>query len=667
MIMKNINLFAWNSDFIQAFSWTLIHSLWQGIILAVLAGILLLSTRNVRPAIRYNILSGLMLCFVLANCVTFFMQYNGGKVIHSSATISAGIPQQIRFHQVGVENISTGFLTKVLAVASENATIIVGIWFLIFLGKSLKTCTGLARIHRLRTSHSTPVDRQWENRVVQLASLLKFKGAVMLRQSERIVTPIVTGVLKPMIIVPAGFFIQLPQAEIEAILLHELAHARRQDFLVNLIQNFAESIYFFNPGLLWVSYLIRQEREHCCDDLAISAVSDKKVFVNALVVYQEYKLNDSVQLVAFAGKRNHLLSRIKRIIHNYNKPLDAMEKLFVTVSLLSGAALLAAFQKQEIPAPPPPPPVNVVAPIAPPAPPTPPAPFSDTLPVPPAPGVAGSGEDISTYHITRDKKRYEITEIDGEITGLTINGKVITSDQIPSYQAELEPVLKELREQEEQAQELREQSDELRLEAEQLRKEAIELKKEAELMRVHSLNAKEMAYLDKNEMKALAREAQIIAAEAKELAGIHGETTKALVRESQVLAAEAKELARIDTEELRKNSEELRKQSLVLKREAEVLRAHAEVERVRSEELRTKFEKLQQEFISELKKDGIITGKDGLSYRLTDSEFEVNGVKQSSFVHSKYRKRFLQTKGSEMVYNWKDVSGHTITGSIQRK
>lgn len=627
---------------------------------------MLLSTRHVKPTIRYNILSGLMLCFVLANCVTFFVHYSGSGVIHSGRVTSTNFSQQIQFDKVSVEDTPASFLTQALAIASENALLIVAIWFLIFLGKSFRICTGLMHVHRLRTVYSATVDRKWEKRIKELAVLLKFKGEVVLRQSEQIITPIVTGILKPMVIVPAGFFIQLPQAEIEAILLHELAHARRQDFLVNLIQNFAESIYFFNPGLLWVSYLIRQEREHCCDDLAISAVSDKRVFVNALVVYQEYKLNESVQMVAFASKRNHLLTRIKRIINNYNKPLDAMEKLFVTISLLSGAALLAAFQKQDLPAPPPPPPVDAIAPI-PPVRPVPPMSLPDTIPAPPVPPVADTEDYISTYHITRDKKRYEITEVDGEITALKINGKAIAADQISSYETELEPVLNELKEQEQEAQILRAESEALRIEAQELRTEALELKKEAELLKVSSLKAKEMAYLDQGRLQALRRESQQLAKEAQELAGVNGEKTAALVRESQLLAKQAKELARIDTEELRKNSEELRKQALVLQKQAEGLRASAEVERGKSEQLRKKFEKLQQDFISELKNDGIISGKENLSYRLSDSEFEVNGVKQSASVHTKYKKRFLQTKGSEMVYNWKDVSGHTITGSIQRK
>lgn len=645
MIMKHINLSTWNSDFVQAFSWTLIHSLWQGIILAILAGILLLTSRNVRPAIRYNILSGLMLCFVLANCITFFVEYGRTEEIHADTRLSGEILSGMQLNKEYLQSASTGFFKQSLQMASENACAIVAVWLFIFLFKSLKTVAGLARIYRLRTSHSAPVNEHWEKKVGELSALLKFKGEVLIRQSQQIISPIVTGIIRPMIIVPAGFFLQLPQAEIEAILLHELAHARRRDFLVNLIQNFAESVYFFNPGLLWVSYLIRQEREHCCDDLAISAVPDKKVFVNALVVFQEYRLNESAQLMAFAGKRNHLLIRIKRIINNYNKPLDAMEKLFVTASLLSGAALLAAFQKQEIPTPPLAPKVDVVAPLPPPIPPSAPAMPAlviDTVPAPSRHNHVKCDGDVSTYHITRNKKRYEITEVDEKITHLKINGKTIAENEIAGYQAELEPVMADIKQQTEEAGALRLQAEVLKLEAGHLKEQAGELKKQAELMRVSAGNAKELAYLDTDKLRQLARE-------------------------SQILAAQAKELSKVDTEELRLKSEELRKQSLVLKKEAEGLKINAEAERDKVREFRLESEKQRKELISDLKRDGIITDNTNLSYRLTDSSLEVNGVKQSSSHHSKYKSRYLSGDGSELVYNWKDGSGNTFTGSVIRR
>ena len=107
---------------------------------------------------------------------------------------------------------------------------------------------------------------------------------------------------------------------------HELAHIRRKDYLVNLVQSFAEVVFFFNPALLWISSLLREERENCCDEVAISHTNDKKQFIHALVAFQEYATHTSNKqpTIAFAGRKNYLLNRVKRIIYNENKKLNAM-------------------------------------------------------------------------------------------------------------------------------------------------------------------------------------------------------------------------------------------------------------------------------------------------------------------------------------------------------
>jgi len=90
----------------------------------------------------------------------------------------------------------------------------------------------------------------------------------------------VIGLVKPAILVPLGLLSNLPPGQVEAVLLHELAHIRRKDYLVNLLQSFAEAIFFFNPAVLWISSLIREERENCCYDIAIGGIKNKNKFIN---------------------------------------------------------------------------------------------------------------------------------------------------------------------------------------------------------------------------------------------------------------------------------------------------------------------------------------------------------------------------------------------------
>jgi hypothetical protein len=121
---------------------------------------------------------------------------------------------------------------------------------------------------------------------------------------------------------------------VEAILLHELAHIRRSDYFVNFLQNVAETIFFFNPGLLWISSLLREERENCCDDIALSQTRNKKSFVQALINFKEYELYGSDYSTAFPGKKNFLLNRVSRIMGNENKSFGLGEKVFFILGLL---------------------------------------------------------------------------------------------------------------------------------------------------------------------------------------------------------------------------------------------------------------------------------------------------------------------------------------------
>jgi Zn-dependent protease with chaperone function len=164
---------------------------------------------------------------------------------------------------------------------------------------------------------------------------------VGLLESRLVLVPMVIGHLRPVIFVPLGLLNHLPAGEMEAVLLHELAHIRRHDYFVNVLQHMAESLFFFNPGLLWLSSLLREERENCCDDIAIARTNDRVEFVRALVRFKEHALRGGAALAFPAGKRQ-LLQRVLRITHQRNSSLSGGEKFFFLGSCLIAVALLAS-------------------------------------------------------------------------------------------------------------------------------------------------------------------------------------------------------------------------------------------------------------------------------------------------------------------------------------
>ena len=150
-----------------------------------------------------------------------------------------------------------------------NSPWIVSGWLIILVFKLGKMIVDMMYLSRLRNHKISAPGDEWIIKLQSLGDELGIRKKVSLLQSALVKVPVVMGHFKPVILVPVGILTGLPAAEVEAVLLHELAHIRRHDYLVNFIQRAAEMLFFFNPALLWVSSLLRIERENCCDDIAI--------------------------------------------------------------------------------------------------------------------------------------------------------------------------------------------------------------------------------------------------------------------------------------------------------------------------------------------------------------------------------------------------------------
>jgi len=231
---------------------------------------------------------------------------------------------------------------KVVDYLNQRADVMVALWMIILFIRLVKLLVELGAVQRLRYYRARAVGEGWRQRVGELAQRMGIRQAVGLLESSLVQVPMMAGVFKPVILVPLGLLAQLPPQQVEAILLHELAHIRRKDYFINLLQSITETIFFFNPAILWISSLIREERENCCDDIAVGESRNKKEFIHALVSFQEYR-QSSPYAMAFASNRNHLLERVKRLIHHDNKTLNTREKLFLLISVFITVAITLAY------------------------------------------------------------------------------------------------------------------------------------------------------------------------------------------------------------------------------------------------------------------------------------------------------------------------------------
>jgi peptidoglycan-N-acetylglucosamine deacetylase len=165
----------------------------------------------------------------------------------------------------------------------------------------------------LKRRQTNPLAERWQARVAHLSRQLRLSRPVRLCESALVEVPTVVGWLRPVILVPASLLTGLPAQQVEALLAHELAHIRRQDYLVNLLQTMIETLLFYHPAVWWISGQVRQEREHCCDDLAVKACGDVLVYARALTELEQLRVRVSGQL-ALAATGGSLLGRIRRLV-----------------------------------------------------------------------------------------------------------------------------------------------------------------------------------------------------------------------------------------------------------------------------------------------------------------------------------------------------------------
>ena len=325
---------------IQAFSWMLIHSLWQGLLLAVLTAMVLLVTKKSSAALRYNLVFSQFLLFVAGCTLTFFWEWNKTQsqtIIPLAGAIGGNATHFFNLNAEGIRQ----FANTCIGYFSANAPAVVLLWLVLFVFRSVKMMGSLVYIHRAKNKYTSAPPAYWTDRVNTLCLTLQLKRTVTLLESTFVKMPMVIGHLKPVILIPVGLLAGLPAEQVEAVLLHELAHIRRHDYFVNFLQTIAETVFFFNPGLLWISSLLRDERENCCDDIALAQTKNRREFVQALISFKEHSIFGANYAVAFPGKKNHLLQRVSRILNNKNKTLAPAEKVFFMAGIIILSAVVA--------------------------------------------------------------------------------------------------------------------------------------------------------------------------------------------------------------------------------------------------------------------------------------------------------------------------------------
>ena len=214
----------------------------------------------------------------------------------------------------------------------------------------LRLTIGLININWFRKNEQRQESR-WDNQVAQLAKHFNLVKTVSVYLSHKIQVPLTIGFLKPVIVFPVALVNQLSLAQTEAILLHELAHIKRADYLLNILLSIIQSFLFFNPIIWLMGREINLYREQCCDDLVLDKTSDTLAYAHALLQIETFRNAQLSLALAANDKKYTLLNRIKRITNmEINNP-SPQNKLIVLLLALTTIGLSVAWNvpaKKEI-------------------------------------------------------------------------------------------------------------------------------------------------------------------------------------------------------------------------------------------------------------------------------------------------------------------------------
>ncbi len=326
-----MGLFEISGMWMLALGKTIIHSLWIGLMILALLR-LVMSYIPVRSSgLRYGISVSALILLFISVIATFLILYDPVSPLQ----LALRSPEAFPFASASLFTNSNG---NVVLNTSLIFSLCAYIYFAGALFMLLRSTASLAYVRRLQSS-GTQLDPEWQQRFLQISTSLGIKRTVRFLESARASGPMIAGYLKPAVIVPAGMITMLPVSQIETILMHELYHLKRGDYLVNIMQLFIEGVLFYHPVVWIISELIRSEREHCCDDGVLRATGNPANYAKALIHIAEQQKFTRLAPGAVGSRKHHFYARIKRIL-NYNTMRTNMRDKVLSLTLLAGSIIL---------------------------------------------------------------------------------------------------------------------------------------------------------------------------------------------------------------------------------------------------------------------------------------------------------------------------------------
>jgi beta-lactamase regulating signal transducer with metallopeptidase domain len=341
----------WISDkLLHALGWTLVHSIWQ---LLVVAGVLWLAlkvSRKAPSALTYGMAVGALMLSFLATLATFLYLWTRPEGILL-------LPSKGLILPVDLANSHPSFdwgmwLAQGIFWTEQNLSLVVNFWFFGVILFLFRLISQFAEIRNLRKTSLPFENLEIQTLTDRLVATLGIPRKIEIRTTGKAHSPVTFGVMTPVILLPFALVFQLSPAHLEAVIAHELAHVKRNDYLSNLLLSTLEVLFFFHPCYWWMSHTVKELRENAADELALKAGISATDLANALAEVLQFASQPPPELSLAAGnKRNPTLLRIKRMLGypTENYPQTPLISIPMVLTLLLCAGLVASAPQDSAP------------------------------------------------------------------------------------------------------------------------------------------------------------------------------------------------------------------------------------------------------------------------------------------------------------------------------
>jgi beta-lactamase regulating signal transducer with metallopeptidase domain len=298
------------SGFLQALGWAVFNSLWQMALLWILYQLATILFRPLNSSRRSSLAAALLITgfgWFIYTFISILVNSNSGSIVASGFLDVAGDEQLNKW------------FNNTLPAASL-------IYLVLLILPVLHFARNYRYVQLIRSQGLSKVDVQWRIFVQKVRARMGINKHVQVWLSDLVGAPVTIGYLKPMILLPLAAVNQLTTQQIEAVLLHELSHIRRFDYLINLLTRIIKTILYFNPFVAGFVKMIESEREKSCDEMVMQFQYDPHGYASALLTLEKAN-RPSLLVLSAAGRKNDLLTRIEIILGIHKKPVVTFNRL----------------------------------------------------------------------------------------------------------------------------------------------------------------------------------------------------------------------------------------------------------------------------------------------------------------------------------------------------